>query len=189
MPDEQKRLATIIEILHNPKTESSDRWNAIDLLVPPDDPMRYPGREVDEALLKLLEPDQTDDLTNFSPAKACRALASRGRTKHFDPIVHALETARDPTNYEEILGALVQLAQLDPARFNPRLRAILEPHLSQTNINMNEVLWAIWATDLKDLKPDLERLATRTPAEFEDEKAHSSGGDVTRVTGRFPSRA
>ncbi len=185
VPDEPTRLAAIIRVLHDPNSGWQERSRAIELLVPPEKPMRYPAQQVDEALLKLLAPDQADDTINFTLSAACRALARRGKVEHFDRIVETLSTIKDAGVYSRILGALTQLAQVDPARFNPQLLAIIKPNLAQTNIQMAELLWCIWSADLREVKPELERLATASPDDYEDPKACSYGGSVTPVDGRF----
>jgi hypothetical protein len=185
VPDEAKRVATIIRIMHDPKSGWEERGRAIELLVPTDAPLRYPGREVDEALLNLFEPGQSDNVINFSLERACRALALRGRTDLFDRIFAQLEAGNSPHIYHGVLGALTHLTQADPARFDPRLLAILKPHLLQTNKQMTEIFWAIWSADLRELQPDLERLATHSPDEYEDRKAHSYGGGASPVSGPF----
>ena len=175
LPDQSKRLATIIKILHNPKTEWEERARAIDVLVPVEAPLRYSGREIDDALLKLLG---LPDKDRFVVARAGRALARRGRTEFFDLIAPQLKEQGE-------FGALAKLAQADPALLKPRLRELVEPQLIATNQNVEEILWAIWSADLRDLQPRLERLATYNIDEIEDGKADSAGGDVTAVTGRF----
>lgn len=175
LPDQSKRLATIIKILHNPKTEWEERRRAIDVLVPVEAPLRYSGREIDDALLKLFG---LPDKDGFVVARAGRALARRGRTEFFDRIAPQLKEQGE-------FGALAKLAQADPARLKPRLRELVEPQLIATNQNVEEILWAIWSADLRELQPRLERLATYNIDEVEDRKADSSGGDVTAVTGRF----
>ncbi|MGI8604669.1 MAG: hypothetical protein ACR2OZ_16985 [Verrucomicrobiales bacterium] len=185
VPEEAKRVATIIQIMYDPKTGWEERGRAIDLLVPPEAPLRYPGREVDDALLKLFEPGQADELINFSLERACRALALRGRTDQFDRIAKQLEATKDGHIYHGVLGALTHLAQSDPPPFNPKLLAILKPHLSHTDKMMTEILWAIWSADLRQLQPDLERLATRNSDEYEDGKAHSYASSASPVAGRF----
>ena len=50
---------------------------------------------------------------------------------------------------------------------------------------MEEILWAIWSANLRELEGDVLGLATRTPEEYQDRSAVSYGGSVTPVTGRF----
>jgi hypothetical protein len=185
VPDEPQRLATIIKMLHDPKTDWQERAHAIETLVPLDDALRYPGREIDEALLRLFARDQADESRTFTLEEACLALARRGRTETFDRIVEQLPTAQDKGNYERVLEALTHLAQRDPGRFNPRLVEIIRPHLLHTNESVPGLIWMIWSADLRDLKPELQRLATSDPSAFEDNKAHASGGAASAVTGRF----
>lgn len=185
VPDETQRLATIMQVMHDPKSGWEERGRAIALLVPSEAPLRYPGREIEDALLKLLEPGQADENLNVSLERACRALALRGRTDLFDRMAQQLDAAKDPYLYHGLLGALTHLAQADRARLGPLLRKILEPHLARTNKLMSEVFWAIWSADLRQLLPELERLATQSPEDYEDRKASGYGGEVTPVLGRF----
>ena len=182
--DETQRLATIIKMLHDPKTDWEERGCAIDALVPANNPLRYPGREIDEALLKLFDRNQADKTGKYTQVKASRSLALRSRTEYFEDIVRQLATS-DASDYGGILGALTQLAQREPDRFNSRLVTFVKPQLSRTNNSVLALIWTIWSADLRELRPDLERLATRNGDEFEDKKASSYGGAVSPVTGRF----
>lgn len=183
--DEAERVAVLLEVLHDAKSGWQQRGEAIDLLVPPEDPMRYPQRQIDDALLRVMEADQADDTINFTQGAACRALALRGRTETFDHIAGVLAANRDPYMYGRILAALAHLAQADPKGLNPRLVAIIKPELSSTNKQMTDILWAIWTADLRGFAPRLEKLGTSGPEDYEDAKASSYGGNVTKVTGRF----
>jgi hypothetical protein len=182
VPDERKRIATIVNLLLDPRTDWLERGQAIDALVPEQDPLHYPEPEIDNALLRVLEPGNKDSV-DYAQAKACRALAARGRSEHFERIVHHLEN--DDFHYGWIAGALARIAQLDPARFNSQLFALVRPNLSKTNKSIPEIFWAIWSADIREAQPDLERLATQDPSEYENEKASSSGGAVSQVRGRF----
>ena len=183
--DEQERIKGLLEVMLAPKSGWEQRGDAIELLVPPGEPLRYPQKEVDEALRRLLDADRTDDLGNFTLARACRALALRQRTEVFDRMETVLKTGKDSFTYDRILGALVLLAQADPGRFGGRVKAIVVPELKATNKPVSELLWAVWAMDLRELKPELERLGTGDERDYEDSKASSSGGDVKPVLGRF----
>ena len=185
IPDEQKRVKALIRVALDPRSGWEERGRAIDLLVPPGQPMRYPTRDVDDALVELLHPKRADELLNFTLARACRGLARLERTACFDKIAVALKTADDGMVYSEVLGSLVQLAQCDPAKFNPRLQAILKLQLERTNKMAADLLMAAWSADLRALRPDLERLATSGPDDYEDERAHSCGGEERAFEGRF----
>jgi hypothetical protein len=183
--DEKKRLATLLAILRNSKSGWDERDKAIDLLVPPNAPFRYPQREVDDALVRVLAPDMADDGLNLTLAKSCRALALRKRGEVFDLMAELLGADKNASLYDDILGALVLLAQSDPAQFNPKLEALIASHLKRTNKRMTEIFWAIWAADLRGFESKLARLGTSGPDDYEDEKAVVSGGSVSPVRGRF----
>jgi hypothetical protein len=171
--------------VHDPKSDWHERWRAIDALVPPQEPLRYPSREIDNALLRLLDPMPRTDKVDLAPERACLALAARGRTEYFDRIFQQLKTTTDSSDYVEILRALTCLAAKDPERFNPDLIAAIRPHLSNTNVSVPGLFWVIWSADLRELQPDLKRLATHHVDEYEDKRAHSWGGEVSPITGRF----
>lgn len=44
---------------------------------------------------------------------------------------------------------------------------------------------AVWSADLRGLKSDVERIATSGPDDYEDERAHSCGGEIRAIEGRF----
>lgn len=184
-PDERTRVASIIKILENPKTDWKDQERAIDLLVPKDTPLLYGRPEIDRALIRVLDRKHKPDDLGFVVGYACRALARRGRTEFFDRIAAEFSSQAGFGVSDSALGSLAHLAQTDPVRFNPRLTQIVRANLGATNRSMTDLFWAIWAADLRELQPDLQRLATKDSEEIEDRKADSSGGDVTNVTGRF----
>lgn len=182
-----RSIDALITVLLNPKSDWLERGKAIDLLAPPYDPLLYPQRQVDEALFRVLKPDMADDSINFTLAYACRALARRGRVEAFDQIEKLIASLDDKSMhiYEDLLGALVHLAQTDPDHLNPRVAALVGPQLEKTNKNINVLLWAIWSSDLRQFQPRLEQLATESAADYEDEKAYSYGSEVTPVLGHF----
>lgn len=185
IPDEQKRVAALVKVALDPKSGWDQRGQAIDHLVPASDPLKYRDRKVDEALLRLLDPKLADDTINFTLAVACRALALRGRTEYFDRITERLDTIADGEVYHRVLGALTQLARKGGAEHKATLISILKPHLKRTNKMITEIVWCIWAADLRALKADLESIATAGPGDYEGPKASSHGGGVTPVTHRY----
>ncbi len=185
IPDEARRVQVLIDVMLDPKSGWKESGRAIETLVPRDNPLRYPGENIDTALLALLELNQENDTLHFTCRSACRALARRGRTQWFDQMASVTKAPPGSYAYDGILEALTHLAQADPDRLNPKLSRIIEPHLASTNINMKQVLWAIWSADLREHKPRLEQLATSGPDDYEDPKAASSGGKATPVEGRF----
>ena len=185
IPDEKERVKALIQVALDPKSGWEQRGRAIKLLVPPDQPLRYPDRNIDDALVKLLSPELTDDTINFTIGNACRAIAQRGKTENFPKMVDALKKVKDSTVYSEVLGAVTQLSQCAPAKYNSHLLAVQRPQLKRTNNNVPDLLMAAWSADLRALKPDLEGIATSGPDDYEDERAHSYGGEVCDIGRRF----
>ena len=185
MPDGPPRIDALLRLVLSTNSHWDERGRAIDLLVPPCQPLRHPHPEIDEALVRLMAPDLADKTINFTLGKACLALARRGRTETFESMANTLASLNDPTVYTYVLQALVHLAQLDPAQLNPRLLDILRPQLRHTNNSLRELLLAAWAADLRDLAPDVERIATSGPDDYESERANSYGGKPSAVDDRF----
>ncbi|MBL8115041.1 MAG: hypothetical protein JNK60_19315, partial [Acidobacteria bacterium] len=69
-------VAELIRVATAATTAWEQRLAAIRLLVPPEEPLRHPGPEVDRTLFQLLEP-QPGDTLRFAVALASRALALR----------------------------------------------------------------------------------------------------------------
>ncbi len=185
MPDGPPRIEALIRVALSTNSYWEERGRAIDLLTPPDQPLKYPNPEIDETLLRLMDPSMADETINFTLGKACLALARRGRTDTFDAMADTLTSLKDPTVYPYVLQALIQLAQLDPPRFHPRLADLLRPQFRHTNKSIPELLMAAWAADLRELQPDIERIATSGPDDYESERAHSYGGPPSDVDDRF----
>ncbi|MFH1707936.1 MAG: hypothetical protein ABIF71_08455 [Planctomycetota bacterium] len=185
IPDEAERVKALIKIALDPKSEWAERGKAIDQLVPPAQPLRYPTRDIDDALVALLDPKLGDPLINFTLGKACQGLARRGRTEYFDMIVGTLAKAKDPMTYGRMLAAVIRLAQTDPARYNPSLVNVLRPELKITNKMVTDLIMAAWSADLRELKPELECIATSGPDDYEDQRANSWGGAVRAVNECF----
>jgi hypothetical protein len=185
IPGEAARVSELLRMIQGSKTEWKDAWDAIEALVPEAQPLRYPGPEIDKALLKILDfmPANSESNNVFQPA--CRALAIRGRTAAFDQIVSATLIQKDPMLAAGALGPLVQLAQADPEHLNAKLESFLTPHLKTTSLHVTDLLWAIWAADLRGLKPEIERLATSSPDEYEDKRSDTWGGTIQPIEGRF----
>lgn len=185
LTDEPGRVQAMIGILGDPKQGWEEKLGVIDALVPDDVPLRFPAREIDDALVQLVDPSHAPAEGNYALGAACRALARRGRIEQFDHIATTLGAIKDPMTYMECFAAMTQLAEVDPVRFNPRLVTIIRPHLARTNVNMTELLWTVWSADLRELKTEVERLATAGPDDYEDRKGSSWGGPVAPVEGRF----
>ena len=177
--DESKWIETLIAAALNTESESSDRDKAIELLVPPDQPLRFPSREIDDALFKLMNSEQGDRSWSTTIGEASLALARRGRTEYFTNFVETLKKTKGYGDFEMVLSAIVLLSQSDPNKYYPQLKEIVKKQLKGTNSEKFLVM-AIWSADLREFKSNLERISTSGPADYEDKRAGScaEGGRV-----------
>jgi len=182
--DEAKWVQAVIKILQDPKSGQDERVEAIQLLVPLATPMRHADQKIDEALLNILESEPSDG-ANFTLTRACQALAFRGRVDLFPKIEAQLAKATNAFVQNGVLSALTYMAQTDSKQLNPQLIEILRPHLGKTNIQIKEVFWSIWCAGLRELKPELEKLSTRSSQDYEGMKAAIHGGPVSNVAGQY----
>ncbi len=68
---------------------------------------------------------------------------------------------------------------------NPRLSQILKAEFGTTNRSLPDILKIAFRNNLRDLLPDVERLATESPNDYESSLAYSSGGEPKPVEGRL----
>ena len=182
--ERDEQIDRLIQVLLRPESGWEERGAAMKLLVPEEDPLRYPDKKIDLAILKVLNPEMADELTNFSLSAACRALALRGRVEHFPAIAESFAKVEDGHVAHGILSSLAQLSRRDPAELRPKLEVIVRPHLKETRFMMSEILWSVWAADLREIAPRLREIATHDLDEYESGKANSYG-PMELTTGRF----
>jgi hypothetical protein len=183
--DVGKRVEALIQVALDPKSGCDQRCRAIEALAPEKEPLRFADGRIDESLVRLLDPKLAGEPLNFTLTAACRALALRGRMEQFDRMLGLLSRQEDGDIHNRILRSLVLLAQRGGAEQRDKLLAVLRPHLKRTNRLLSEIILYIYALDLRELKGDLECIATADPEDYESRQASSYGGAVTPVTGRF----
>ena len=84
------------------------------------------------------------------------------------------------------MGALVRLLPQANVQQRQVLADAFRARLRLTNGFVSELVLAIWASDLRDLLPDLERVATSSPDDVEGEAASSwRSGSARPLTDRF----
>ena len=186
---DQDRIAALIKIARDNRAGWEERTSAVALLVPRDDPMRFPGKDIDDALISIIESEPSGDfMPDFTLPAAARALAWRKRLDKLDRLIALFETragSRMPLHTEDFLSAVTYLARKDKEAGSRRLAQVIVPHLKRTNLRITEVLWSVWAADLREFKRDIERIATASPTEEEGRKASTSGGMPTEVNERY----
>lgn len=186
IPDEAQRVKSLIQLASDQKNERIDRSHAVDQLVPNGNPLRYPQKDIDDLLGKILV-ERTQgatgiDLSQFLRERAALALALRGRAAEYDRILEGSKTEQPPSG-EAMIEAAALLTTFNPDQLKPRMAAFIKPHLSVTRWNVGELLWSVWIADLQELKSELMRIATSGPDDYEDRKA-SGAGPESRLEGR-----
>jgi hypothetical protein len=162
-----------------------DREKAMDLLVPANNPRKFPDPVVDDFLAHFLT--QTNDKSEWLKPQACLALARRGGGRWWDLITS--KPGQGSKYYilgvTNMLPALVTIAVKEGEPFRGKLRDFLTPHLARTNGNLDCILWAAWTADLRELKPEIEKLATSNPADVESPLGKSPSNAIIAARGRL----
>jgi len=190
IPAEPERIAALVALMTNPAAEWYERTRAVDALVPAGEPLRFQAAAIDEALLSLLQPGPNDHDGGYVVGAAARALAHRGRTDAFDALLRAWRASEErswgSTSGNDVLGALVTLAQQGGAEQRQQLAEALRAHLRQTHGLLTDIILAIWALDLRELAPDLTRVATSSPDDVEGDQVNTwRSGPAEPVVDRF----
>jgi hypothetical protein len=190
IPDETKRIAALVALLGDQHADWQERIRAIDVLAPQDDPQRFSGKSIDEALLQRLEPSPDDRNGTYVVGPAARALARRGRVETFERLLKAWgdSESRDTGALApgEVVGALVQLLPRGGPRERRWLADAFRARLRSTRGFLSGMILEIWAADLRELLPDLERVATSSLEDVEGEDGSSWRSGPTRpVVDRF----
>jgi 8-oxo-dGTP pyrophosphatase MutT (NUDIX family) len=171
-------ITRTLEILRTPKYHQWQTF-AIDNLVPWQEPMRYPDRRIDEALLRIARENLPRSPRNpavkqdaaYETEHAVRALARRGRVEIFPAIMTALRVMRGTTllTKDDLLKAAALLASRHHelrAEVLAYIRAQLS-NLAASEHSAHRLFDAAWRFDFRELKPLLEELATADADEIE----------------------
>jgi hypothetical protein len=183
------RIASLIQVALNKTMDWEERNRAIDLLVPKDNPGKFPDKAIDDALVTLVESETSKGfMPNFTLSAAAQALAWRNRVDQMDKLVKVLE-GQDSGSLaipnDRLLSAVTYLARKGKDTELKKLAVVIAPHFKRTNMQITEILWSAWAADLREFKSDIESIATGSPADEEGRKATSFGGAATDVTERY----
>jgi hypothetical protein len=186
---DKDRVASLIQVALDKKADWKERNKAIDLLVPRDNPGKFPGEAIDDALITLVETETSKGfMLNFTLTAAARALAWRNRVDQLDTLIRVLaDQNSDGMSFlsGSLLSAVTYVARKGKEAELKKLARIIAPHFKRTNWQITEILWSAWAADLREFKSDVERIATASPTDEEGRKASSSGGEVTEVNERY----
>ncbi|MEW6367271.1 MAG: hypothetical protein AB1714_21785 [Acidobacteriota bacterium] len=181
VPDENRRVAALLRGLLDPRRDAAFRESVLWYLVPMGDPLKFKNPEIDATLLAMLRAKPAMFPEGSTRPAAARALYMRTGMRHFDPFVEAL----DPdlmSEYRDLLNLLAWMTPEATMEQRAKLTEAIRPEFTRTHGALDEILLTVWAADLRDLKPDIERIATSGPEDIEGSRgaAWSSGATVLR---------
>ncbi len=173
------------------------RSGVISKLASLDEPLRYTDPQIDEALFRVarkgLTPRAPNPRTGQSDfedaARAAHALATRKQTEAFPIIMQLLAGGGKEMRYskEELLDAASLLSSAKP-EFEQKLMEYLTTQLNElakSPHSSSELFDSVWRTNLRALSPLLEKMATESPEEIEDEQGSAKIDPPRPVVGRF----
>lgn len=173
------------------------RSSVISELVSFEEPLRYSDSRIDDALFHLLRSGlsaralnrKTGEAEFGDAARAGHALAWRKRQDAFPLIMELLSAGNDDRRYakEELLKAATLLASTKPES-PQKLVEYLTTQLNDIakSSHFTSVLFdSVWRADLREMTPLLEKMATASPGEIEDERGSSWISPPRPVVGRF----
>lgn len=185
MGDEAARVKAQLDVALDATEKGADRSASIDALVPAQKPLRFPSKDIDDALERILKAPVVRGVLDFTSSHAMAALERRRGAQYFDSALARLKETQDSFVVQQLLGTVSTMAQQGSGEQRAQLAAYFRAQLQQTDLMMTELCWEIWAADLRELKGDLERLATSGPGAQESERANTAGGGVKPVSGKF----
>jgi hypothetical protein len=173
------------------------RASVISNLASLDEPLRYKDPRIDEALFRVarkgLTPRAPNPRTGQSDfedaARAAHALATRKRAEAFPIIMQLLKGGGEEVRYskEELLDAASLLSSAKP-EFEQKLTEYLIKQLNElakSPHSSSELFDSVWRANLRVLSPLLEKMATASPEEIEDEQGSAKINPPRAVVGRF----
>jgi hypothetical protein len=170
-------LTRTLKILRSPQYRS---WRsfAIENLVPWQDPMRYGDARIDNALRTIADeklgsnarPRTKADEWNSDSVEAAEGLAWRDRTEVFPAILGALRSGDDRPAADDLLSAAALLASRHTELRTPMLEYLREQltNIAGSKHSSWKLFDTVWRFDFRELKPELEKMATATADEVED---------------------
>jgi hypothetical protein len=183
LSDEERAL--LLATLRDGKAKAGDRQRALEALVPATDPQRYPDPAIDTVLLGLLPLSRS--ISTNPPDAVPLAAARRLGGRAWDALVREAKsnTSGEPPRLSQMLPSLTLIALREPEPYRAKLRDLLAPEFTDTCGSFDAILWSIWLADLRELKPELERIATNGPLEYESIWSTSATNHRQTVKQRF----
>jgi hypothetical protein len=177
--------AEMLSILLNPTAEYWDRKMALEALVPPAEPLRYADPEIDSALLNLLTPDSKAG--EFCPGDVPLSAARRLGASVWDHLHKYATTSGNLglPNLRKAISAMILVAQKEGEPFRSRMSKLLAPELRETKGFLNDTFRAFWQLNLREMKGELERIATSGPSDYEGNSGSGGSNHRDQVQHRY----
>ncbi|MGV3531257.1 MAG: hypothetical protein ACO1QR_02730 [Chthoniobacteraceae bacterium] len=175
--DDRERKVLIARLTDSEASYES-RIRALHLLVPRADVHRYPDREIDEALLKIITRSKMG--TDLPPGEVAVCAALRLDTRAWTPLLMPIQSSLglDP------MPALTLIAQRH-AEYREKLRPVLSAELKEPGNQISDALWSAWLLDFRDLAADVAAAATNSPEDYEGEHGRTSSTQRLLIKQRY----
>ncbi|MEO8352230.1 MAG: hypothetical protein ABI680_10910 [Chthoniobacteraceae bacterium] len=164
----------------NDLTIWDDYAHALALAVPPTEPQRYAFSEVEQELDRLMAEAQAGK--NHVPAETIALACAR---REIPEAWEKIENLGERMNMWQTWRALGLLARADVDEGWCRFYGRVWTNLSETKGALDEMFFATWLADVRELKPKLEKIATSGPADAEGLMSSSQSSNVDPVRQRF----
>jgi hypothetical protein len=175
------RIPALLEIFKDSSgtRDYEERGPAIELLSVL--PLDAPQQAQFEALLlaELKTPRRNDFKMSILPwiVPALGKLPDPDR--HWDALIEFSKNATEFSEFFYFLDVLSTIALTKPETLKPQLADFIRPHFTHHGGNMNKLFLAALAMDLRDLAPEIARLASSGPGVEEGKCANGWGGGFT----------
>lgn len=183
LPEGKDRDETLVDLLLDYDCSDFQAKTLIPALVPLANPRRAEVPNLDANMIRVITPDRSRrqrDLVSY----AATASALRGNLTTLKDIKRILDSRQDQ-NTSGLLNAWILLADQEQGDVRSQLKSFLVSHLYSTTHSVNELLWAVWAADLVELLPEIERLAAEGHEGTKIETRPSRDAKPVSVQGPF----
>lgn len=186
--NEAEIVKLALQITEDPSVSAHDQAFLIGALVPYGNPRRFESEEIDEMLVRSLDKEAEREGDAYRLARACEALARRGNGARYLPKFVALLDTNGHMASSKYAGDLISAATLVSHTAEKADRRLLSEALRMAHVHRRReaenVIWAIWEADFRELKKELEQIATAGVDDEEPEEGQEPGL-LWKISGRY----
>ena len=159
----ENNLPPFRRIILNPMERIGKRIKAINILVPEEQPLRFPSNEIDILLSNLFQLEADEHISRMTEV-AATALAKRQYPAASEPIANRLAKESDNSAWHNHLDCLAALARSNKQR--KLVKRLIEDNLSLPDRRTRRLFVTIYTADLRSLRSRLENLSTSGPNDY-----------------------